>query len=266
MARYQNIEEQMADMNIEEEENEGFLFEGDIEEEVNKYDLCLIGRFLTEKNINTRSMKTKMADLWKPTMGINIKELEQGVYLFQFYHREDMFWVQNGGPWTFENAMLCIDIIPPGEDPLKVPLWFLNIWIQIHELPSGFMSEAVGKQLGNFFGEFLMYDEKNNTSIWRECMRIKIKFDVRKPLKRRKKVNRKNGSDFMVSCKYERLGDFCFSCGLVSHTERFCRRTIDRRDGEGSQEWGAWLRAPPRRAAGQGTSKWIREEGDAKWE
>lgn len=266
MARYQDLEAQMADMNIEDEENEGFVFEGDVEEEVNKYELCLIGRFLTEKSINTRAMKTKMADIWKPTMGINIKELEQGIYLFQFYHKEDMIWVQNGGPWTFENAMLCTDVIPPGEDPLKVPLWFLNIWIQLHDLPSGFMSESVGKQLGNFFGEFLLYDEKNNTSIWRECMRVKIKIDVRKPLKRRKKVNRKIGNDFVVSCKYERLGDFCFSCGLVSHTERFCRRNIDRRIGGGSQEWGAWLRAPPRRAAGQGTSKWIREERDAKWE
>lgn len=63
MARYQNIEEQMAIMNIDEEENEDFVFEGDVEEEVNKYEMCLVGRFLTEKNINTKAMKTKMADI-----------------------------------------------------------------------------------------------------------------------------------------------------------------------------------------------------------
>lgn len=63
MARYQNLEDQMAGINIEEEENEGFVFDGDIEEEINKYNLCLIRRFLTEKNINTRVMKTKMADI-----------------------------------------------------------------------------------------------------------------------------------------------------------------------------------------------------------
>lgn len=63
MARYQNLEDQMAGINIEEEENEGFVFDGDIEEEINKYNLCLIRRFLTEKNINTRAMKTKMADI-----------------------------------------------------------------------------------------------------------------------------------------------------------------------------------------------------------
>lgn len=98
MVRYQNIEEQIVDMNIEEEENEGFVFEGDIEVQINKYELCLVGRFLTEKNINTKAMKTEMANIWKPTIDINIKELEQGIYLFQFYQKEDMVWVQNDGP------------------------------------------------------------------------------------------------------------------------------------------------------------------------
>lgn len=63
-------------------------------------------------------------------------------------------------------------------------------------------------------------------------MRVKIRLDVRKSLKRKKKIKRKNGSEFVVVCKYERLGDLCFACGLVTHTEQFCRRTIDNR-GEG---------------------------------
>lgn len=68
-----------------------------------------------------------------------------------------------------------------------------------------------------------------------------------------------------VFCKYERLGDFCFACGLVTHTERFCRRTIDSRGDGGDRDWGSWLRAPMRRGAGQGDSKWLRNEEDADW-
>lgn len=98
MARYQNIDEQMANLNIEEEENEEFVFDEGIEEEVNRYERCLVGRFLTEKNINTKAMMSKLADVWKPTMEINIKELEPGIFLFQFYHKEDLLWVINGGP------------------------------------------------------------------------------------------------------------------------------------------------------------------------
>lgn len=140
--------------------------------------------------------------------------------------------------------MLIVDIISSREDLLKVPLWYLNIWIQIHDLPTGYMSESVGKQLGNFFGGFLSYNMKNNTSIWRECMRLKVRIDVRKPLKRRKTITKKNGHEFIILCKYKRLGDFCFSCGLVSHTKLFCRKSLDRTSDVGTREWGSWLKAP----------------------
>lgn len=97
MARYHDIDAQMANLDIEEEENESFVFDEDVEEATNRFELCLVGRFLTEKTINLRAMKTKMADVWKPTMGISIKELEHGIYLFQFFHKEDMQWVIKGG-------------------------------------------------------------------------------------------------------------------------------------------------------------------------
>lgn len=156
---------QLAELDIENEENEELAFEEGLEEEVNRFELCLVGRFLTEKNINVRAMKSKLADLWKPAMGISIKDLKPGLFLFQFYHKDDMSWVMNNGPWTFDNALLVSNVVKAGEDPVKVSLVEVDFWIQIHDLPIGYMTEVVGKQLGNFFGVFLQYDTKNNSSI-----------------------------------------------------------------------------------------------------
>lgn len=138
MNEERDLDQHMATLGIEEEENESFVFEGDIEEDVNQYELCLVGKLLTEKNVNIRAMKSKIADVWKPAMGINIKELDQGTFLFQFYRNEDLQWVMKGGPWTFDNVMLALEKVAPGENPAEVKLWFLNIWIQIHNLPMGF--------------------------------------------------------------------------------------------------------------------------------
>lgn len=218
---------QLAEMDIANEENEELALDEGVEEDINRFDLCLVGRFLTEKNINVRAMKTKLADLWKPAMGINIKDLKPGLFLFQFYHKEDMNWVVSSGPWTFDGALLVLNYIKSGEEPSRVPLFEVDFWIQIHDLPVGYMSEAVGKQLGNFFGSFLQYDSKNNSSIWREFMRLRIRIDIRKPLKRRKKICKKDKSEVMVSCKYEKLGDFCFICGMLSHTEHFCQKKLE---------------------------------------
>lgn len=241
MANVEGINNRMAGVSIEDEENEEIIFGEEVEEDLNKFELCLVGCFLTEKNINTRAMKTKLADIWRPGSGINIKDLKPGIFLFQFYHKDDLHWVLDGGPWTFDGAMLVVNTISRGEDPINVPLHELKFWVQIHGLPSGFMSEVVGKHLGNFFGTFLSYDPNNNTSIWRESMRLKIRVDARKPLKRKKKICKKDGTECIVHCKYERLGDFCFICGLVSHTERFCRIKHDTNTDEHVKEWGGWL-------------------------
>lgn len=158
-----------------------------------------------------------------------------------------MKWMISNGPWSFDGAMLVSNVIQPGEDPVNVQLNDIEFWVQIHNLSSGFMAESVGKQLGNFFGSYVSYDLSNSISIWREYMRIRIKVDVRFPLKRKKKISRKNNADFVVNCKYEKLGDFCFLCGLLSHTERFCRKKLEGDTSSMIREWGSWFRAPVRR-------------------
>lgn len=62
MAHEEGIEERIAGLEIDEEENEAFVLEGDIDENVNRYELCLVGRILTKKNVITRVMKSKIAD------------------------------------------------------------------------------------------------------------------------------------------------------------------------------------------------------------
>lgn len=53
-----NINQCIAGLRIEKEENESFVLDGDIEKDVNKFDLCLVGRLLMKKNINIRVMKS----------------------------------------------------------------------------------------------------------------------------------------------------------------------------------------------------------------
>ncbi|MBA0677943.1 hypothetical protein Goari_019316 [Gossypium aridum] len=50
---------------------------------------------------------------------------------------------------------------PDGKDPLKVPLIFVNFWVQIHEVPPGFFFEALTRQIGDFTGKILEYDGSN---------------------------------------------------------------------------------------------------------
>lgn len=46
--------------------------------------------------------------------------------------------------------------------------------------------------------------------------------------------------------KYERLGLFCFFCGIMGHSEKFCRNRAKEVSGETSLPYGSWLRATAR--------------------
>lgn len=59
-------------------------------------------------------------------------------------------------------------------------------------------------------------------------MRLRVRLDVRKPLKRKKKITMRNEAYVIVSCNYEHLGDFYFTCDIVSDTERYCSRLLNR--------------------------------------
>jgi hypothetical protein len=152
----------------EEEEEEGFRFEFD-EEKGKQVDLrwCLVGRFLCGRAIHFNSMKVRMADLWKPVKGVTIKKTPTGKFLFHFAHPLDMEAVLNGGPWSFDNNTLIMERVQLGMQIEHIPLHFVSMWVQVHDLPMGLMKEKVGVRLANYIGSFLEYDKNNNSTFWR---------------------------------------------------------------------------------------------------
>ena len=53
---------------------------------------------------------------------------------------------------SFDNFHLVLHHYKPGDIPATIPLNHFAIWVQVHELPVGCMSERVGIQLGNAIG------------------------------------------------------------------------------------------------------------------
>ncbi|MBA0792840.1 hypothetical protein Gohar_017303, partial [Gossypium harknessii] len=65
-----------------------------------------------------------------------------------------------GGHWSFNSHLLIMHRLKGGGDPMVVPLFTVDFWVLVHDLPHSFMSEMVAKQLSNFVGHFLEYDMK----------------------------------------------------------------------------------------------------------
>jgi hypothetical protein len=93
-------------------------------------------------------------------------------------------------------------------------------------------------------------------------MRVRVKVDVRQPLKKDTKVKDREGNWCTVNFKYEKLGVFCFVCGIMGHAENKCVVRFSMETDDGRREWSGELRADQRRGGGRQTSRWLRDERD----
>jgi hypothetical protein len=134
------------------------------------------------------------------------------------------------------------------------------MWVQVHDLPMGLMKVTVGTQLANYIRAFVEYDKNNNLSFWRHYIRIRVKIDVRMPLKKDTKVKNKEGNWCTVNFKYEKLGTFCFVCGVMGHAENKCEVRFSIEHDDGTRNWSADIRADARRTGGKIVSRWLKEE------
>lgn len=78
------------------------------------------------------------------------------------------------------------------------------------------------KALGDFLGKFIEYDFKTSMENDFDFSRIKVMLDIRKPLKRKRKLVGPSGEVSYVRFQYEKVFTICFIYGRLGHTESFC--------------------------------------------
>lgn len=106
----------------------------------------------------------------------------------------------------------------------------------------------VTKQMDNFIEMFLEYDKNAISLGYTSVLRVKLRVNVRKPLKRKKQTVLLNGSLNYVKFAYEKLELFCFLCLKLGHEESFCPLRILQDKQDYSFCWDISLRAPFKRA------------------
>ncbi|XP_031111263.1 nucleolin 1-like isoform X2 [Ipomoea triloba] len=249
-----------ASLSLDEEEDEGMVIGIDeVNEDGVEYKYMLVGKLLTDKPIKFKVLRDTIAATWRPVMGMMMNEAEYNLFVFQFFHQVDMKRVMEDGPWCFDQSLLVLHRMQPSECPNDIPLCKAEFWVQVHKLPIGFFTENIAKAIGDYLGEFIRADRRNFEGSWKSFLRVRALLDLTKPLRRRVKMKKEGGDWFWAEFKYERLPHFCFLCGLMGHTERYCERMLEGVTEETVRPYGSWLRATGRRFPAIG-SRWLVEE------
>lgn len=256
----QTLDEMYAKLMLDDEDEGGIIIKTE-EAGKNADVFILVGRFLTEKHINFTTMQNVLASVWRPKEGVEIHDIRGLRYSFVFYHPMDLQKVLEGGPRSFEQSMLVYSKVQENEDPKTVQLNDSEIWVQVYDVPKGFISENILKSIGNYIGQYIKSDPTNFDGVWKACIRIRVKMNVLSPLKRRMKIKRAGGAWSWINFKYERLSTFCFVCGILGHSERDCNVVYANPGKEVERAYGTWLRAPGRNIKNATGARWLRNGG-----
>ncbi|XP_019191688.1 PREDICTED: uncharacterized protein LOC109186211 [Ipomoea nil] len=197
----------------------------------------LVGRFLTQCLIKVEYMRQVMASAWKPR-------------------------VMEEGPWSFENCTLLCKEVKDGQLPEDMVLDTVDLWVHVYNLPVGYNTVPVLEQPGNFLGKFLKIDERQMKGPLKAFYRIRVCMPVDKPLKRRMKLIHRDKSWGWVNFKYERLHTFCFFCGLLGHSEKFCLKARNSTMTPEQYPYGVWMRAGQTRGPRLVGEPWLLNADD----
>lgn len=146
-----------------------------------------------------------------------------------------------------------------GDIPRGISLNSLDLWVQIHDLRAGFMTEKIVKEVGNYIGTFVESCSKNFTGAWKEYLRVRVTINLAKPLKRRMKIRKAGDGWEWIMFNSENVPTFYFICGLIGHSEKFCSLLFDNPEAEMAKPYGVWMRAPFRRQTKLIGVKWLRD-------
>lgn len=122
------------------------------------------------------------------------------------------------------------------------------------------MSEKILKGIGNYIGHHVNNCQNNFNGVWKEYLRIRVSINLNNPLRRRMKMKMNGEEWFWVNFRYENVPMFCFICGIVGHSEKYCSKLFEHEAEEIPKPYGAWLRAPFRGQVKPIGAKWLRTE------
>ncbi|TXG73646.1 hypothetical protein EZV62_002225 [Acer yangbiense] len=223
-----------------------------------KLDLCLVGKILSNKRVNREAFRAMMPRIWQASM--DIKVVQDNIFLFYYRNQGDRFRILAGGPWCFDNSLLMLEKLSGVGDVNNLAFKMVDFWIQIPNAPLLCMTKEMGTFLGQLIGELVDIDVGATGECFGKYMRLRVSIDVTKPLKRCLRVDLTDkGTETILLLCYEKLPEYCYHCGLLGHSHREChkRGEGERRDMDQDFEFGSWMRAtnPPGQNRGVSQSR-----------
>ena len=205
----------------------------------------LAAKFLTRRALNVESVACTFKPLWRTDHGFTIRDMNDNKLVFVFEDEADWERVMLGEPWAYDKYLVIFQRIEEDEAIEEVTFTETSFWVQLHSIPVCRMNQEVATILGSSLGKIAHITGSTTAADGGQAMHIRVSIDTTKPLCKGRKAMLEKGRETWISFRYERLPNFCYWCGHVTHSDKDCphwlrnKETLHLED----QQFGPWLRA-----------------------
>ena len=121
----------------------------------------------------------------------------------------------------------------------------VTYWVQIHNVPKKSLNHETSEAIGKMIGLVIQVADIEDDGAGGEFLRVRAAVDITKPLPCCWKLWAEGKHIGWVGIRYERLPNFCYWCGWVSHSERDCEMWLRAKGNlkREDQQYGEWMRA-----------------------
>nr|POE57305.1 uncharacterized protein CFP56_35163 [Quercus suber] len=206
----------------------------------------LAAKFLTRRALNVEAIGRTFKPLWRAKKEFKVREAGDHILLFVFELESDAERVLANEPWTFDKHVVLLQRFDGSTPARYLRFTKLKIWVQIHGLPMRMLDSETAIEIGETLGQVTPC-ENLCEQVGGDFLRIQVEIDVSKPLCRGRRIALDETEEIWISFKYEKLPNFCYWCGLISHDGKDCEVWLAKKDSGKTEphEYGPWLRAIP---------------------
>ena len=160
--------------------------------------------------------------LWRTTGELKIRDIGEHILLFEFEDVLDPEQVLEFKPWSYDKHLVAFECVFDIESMPFLDFSRATFWVQIHNIPERSLKVEVGELIGKTINRVIQVANSEDDKDGSEFLRVRINIDISKPLLRCSKLCSERKRVGWVGLKYERLPNFCYWYGHMTHGERDC--------------------------------------------